>query len=245
MDWLNIIESHFNGRKKAFLIFDENHVLRYISEYAKEILEIDESHIGFISLNELFPSSDKNPEFLVDADYSFQTVYDMFYTTPSGRSKELRINRDSDLQTIGEISGYIVWLEAKSRDITAVYRKVSSLDPFQTMGWLFEQNALGFILINKEGLIEKYNEEIKAYLQEPGDWYSRNLFTFPFLHQNDIAALIIKSMKNAEKPRTKIITQNYYGTDSPQMVLWSSFPLTDLEGTVVGAIITTKLSTGT
>ena len=39
MNWLNILESYFNQRKKAFLIFDDNHVLRYISDYAKEILE--------------------------------------------------------------------------------------------------------------------------------------------------------------------------------------------------------------
>jgi hypothetical protein len=111
MNWLDILESHFNQRKKAFLIFDDSHVLRYISDYAKEILEFDDNLMGFVTLNELLPPSEKTPQFLVDKDYSFQTIHDILYTTPSGRSKELRINRDSELQTIGDVSGYIIWLE--------------------------------------------------------------------------------------------------------------------------------------
>ena len=70
MNWLNLLESHFNQRKKAFLVFDNNHILRYVSDYAKEILGIDESHIGFVSLTELFPPTDKNPQFLIDKNYS-------------------------------------------------------------------------------------------------------------------------------------------------------------------------------
>ena len=59
MNWLNILESHFNHRKKAFLIFDDNHVLRYISDLAREILEFDETLMGFVTLNELFPPIEK------------------------------------------------------------------------------------------------------------------------------------------------------------------------------------------
>ncbi len=238
MNWLDILESHFNKKKKAFLIFDKNHVLQYISEYAKEILGIEESHIGCVTLNELFPPSDNNPQFLVDKNYSFQTVYDILYTTPSGRSKELRINRDPDLHTVEDISGYVIWLEAKSRDITAVYKKVSSLDPFLNFGWLFEQNDLGFILIDKTGRIERYNEKIRTYMNEPGEWRGRNIFTFPFIHQHRISPFIMKSMKNAEKPQYKIYTLKYPGFNETLSIKWSTLPLSDLEGSLVGAIIT-------
>jgi hypothetical protein len=237
MNWLNILESHFNHRKKAFLIFDENHVLQYISEYAKDILEFDDTLMGFVTLNELFPQSGNNPQFLVDKDYSFQPIHDTLYTTPSGRSKELRINRDTDLQSKGEISGYIIWIEAKSRDITAVYKRVSSLDPYREIGWLFDEYKLGYILINKEGIIEKSNIKIKEYISEPGEWKGRNIYTFPFMHQHGITSLIIGGIKNANNKRSLNVFLKYPGMDKPIDLKWSILPLTDLEGSVVGAII--------
>ena len=242
MNWLNLLESHFNHRKKAFLVFDNNHLLRYVSEYAKEILGIDESHIGFVSLTELFPPTDKNPQFLIDKNYSYQAVQDINYTTPSGLFRELRITKDPEPQTVGDFSGYIVWLEAKSRDITAGYKKVSSLDPFLNFGWLFEQNAIGFLLINKEGLIEKYNEKMKMFLNEPGEWLGRNIFTFPFVHQHGIASSIMKSMKSVNKPQSNMYALKYHGINEPLKIKWSSLPLTDLEGSIVGAIITASPS---
>jgi hypothetical protein len=237
MNWLNLLESNFNQRKKAFLIFDNNHVLRYISDYAKDILEFDDTLLGFVTLNELFPPSDKNPQFLVDKDYSFQPIHDILYTTPSGRSKALRINRDSELQTIGDISGYIVWLEAQSRDITAVYRKISSLDPYRDIGWLFDESNLGYILINKEGIIEKSNDKIKEYISEPGEWKGRNIYTFAFMHQHGITTLIMKGMKNVKNKRSQNIMLKYPGMDHLLELKWSVLSLTDLEESVVGAII--------
>ena len=35
-DWFELLETHFNQRKKGFLIFDETHILRYLSGYARE-----------------------------------------------------------------------------------------------------------------------------------------------------------------------------------------------------------------
>lgn len=238
ISWLDILESHFNQRKKAFLIFDETNILRYISEYAKEILELDESHISIMTQNELFPPTDKNPQFLVDKNYSFQTIDDIIYTTPSGRSKELRINRDAGIQTIAEITGYIIWIESKRRDITAVYRKVSSLDPFRDFDWLFEQNNIGFILVDKEGSIVKHNEIVKKYISEPGDWQGHNVLAFPFLHQYGIASLISNGMKSSSKPQSKIYKLKYAGIADPVEIKFSVLSLTDLEGSVVGAILT-------
>lgn len=241
--WLDILESHFNQRKKAFLIFDESNILRYISEYARDILELDESQIGFVTQNELFPPSDKNPHFLIDKNYSYQTVNDFVYTTPSGRSKELRINQDSAIGKIGDISGYIIWIESKRRDITAVYRKVSSLDPYKEFDWLFEQNNIGFILIDKEGLIIKHNEIVKKYIREPGEWMGRNILTFPFLHQHDIATVISKGIKS-NKPQLKKYKLKSSGIFDTLEVILSVLSLTDLEGSIVGAVITAALYEG-
>ena len=240
MNWLNILESHFNHRKKAFLIFDDSHILRYISDYAKDILEFDDHLMGFVTLNELFPPSDNNPQFLVDKDFSFETIHNIFYTTPSGRSKELRINRDSALQSIGNISGYIIWIEAQSRDITSVYKKVSSLDPYRDIGWLFEESNQGYILINKEGIIEKSNDKIKEYISEPGEWRGRNIYTFPFMHQHGISGLIIKCLKNAKKKYSQNVMLKTSGVNHPREFSWSILPLTDLEASIVGAIIVTS-----
>ena len=80
MNWYELLEIHFNQRKKGFLIFDESHILRYLSEYAREILGIDESHTGFVTLNELFPPSEKTPQFLVEKNYYFQSVQNILYT---------------------------------------------------------------------------------------------------------------------------------------------------------------------
>ena len=174
-NWFELLEIHFNQRKKGFLIVDKTHILRYLSGYARELLGIDESHIGFVTLHELFLPSEKTPQILVDKNYSSQSVQNILYTMPSGRSKELRISKDSSLQTIGNMSGYIVWLEAMSRDITSVYRKVSLLGPFLEFEWLFDQNEIGFILLNGEGIIENYNDKIKSFLSEPGDWKGENI----------------------------------------------------------------------
>ena len=237
MNWLNILESHFNHRKKAFLIFDSSHILRYISDYAKEILEFDDTLMGFVTLNELFPPSEENPQFLVDKDYSFETIHNIFYTMPSGRSKELRINRDSDLQMIGDVSGYIIWIESKSRDITAFYKRVSSLDPYRDIGWLFDESNQGYILINKEGIIEKSNAKIKKYISEPGEWKGRNIYTFAFMHQYSITNLITKCLKKAKSKYSQNVMLKTTGVDLPQEVKWSILSLTDLEGSIVGAII--------
>lgn len=242
MNWLNLLESHFNKRKKAFLIFDENHVLQYISEHAKDILEFDNTLMGIVTLNELFPSSANNPQFLVDKDYSFQPINDILYTTPSGRSKELRINRDMELHSIGDVSGYIIWIESQNRDITAIYRRVSSLDPYREIGWLFEEYGLGYILINKEGIIEKSNIKIKEYISEPGEWKGRNIYTFPFMHQHGITTLIMNGMKSVKSKRSLNVLLKYPGIDQPMDLKWSVLPLTDLEGAVVGAIIVASIA---
>ena len=236
LNWLDILEAHFNKRRKAFLVFDENHILRYISDYAKDILELDDSLIGFVNLNELFPPSEKNTQFLIDQDYTYSTFHNIVYTAPSGRSKELRINRDTNLLSINDLKGYVIWIEAKSRDITAVYKKVSSLDPYKQFKWIFDQNNIGFILIDKEGLIKQFNGTVTNYINEPGEWQGRNLFAFSFVHQHGIASLITKALKNPKKPQTLDVSIK----SSEYEQRWSVLPLIDLEDAIIGVMITIR-----
>jgi PAS domain-containing protein len=239
-NWLDILEAHFNKRRKAFLVFDDNDILRYISDYAKEILELDENLIGFVSLNELFPPSEKNTQLLVDQNYAYSSFHYIVYTTPSGRSKELRVNRDTSLLSINELKGYVIWVEAKSRDITAVYKKVSSLDPYKHFEWLFDQNDIGFILIDSEGVIKQMNARVKNYINEPGEWQGRNLLTFSFVHQHGIASMINKGLKNSQKPRSKDLVLKSSEKKNQYELKWSVLPLTDLEGIIIGAMITVR-----
>ncbi len=241
-DQLALLEGYFNQRKKAFLIFDDQLILQYLSEYALDLLEIDENQIGFATLNDIFPPSGKNPQILIDKNYAIDTIYDIHYTTPSGRSKELRINRDSGLLTAKDQAGFLIWIEAKSRDITAVYRRVSSLDPFAQFDWIFEQNEVGFLLLNKEGIIEKYNERMQSYLSEPGEWRGRNVFTFPFLHQHGIAQKVKKCMQTGGKPVAETLKAKYIGSGESGKIKWSILPVNDLKGALVGAVITANFT---
>ena len=48
----------------------------------------------------------------------------------------------------------------------------------------------------------------------------------------------MKSMKKTEKPRSEIFTLKYPGVDEVLPIKWSGLPLSDLEGSLVGAVIT-------
>lgn len=236
--WVELLEIHFNKKKKAFLIFDDSNILRYLSGYAKELLGLDDRHIGFITFSELFPPSEKTPQLLIGEDYSSHTIQIIVYTTPSGLLRELRISKEIDLQSFDEISGYIVWIEARSRDISGVYRKISTLHSYFGFDRLFDQNDVGFILLNSEGIIEKYNSKIKSYLSEPGDWKGQNIYGFSFIHRHGIDFLISQCMKGKNEPKpvdTMIKTPGYIGSFN---VRWSGMAIKDLDNRLNGIIIT-------
>jgi hypothetical protein len=237
-DWLDILENHFDSRKKAFLIFDDKHVLQYISGYAKEILGIEDDHLGYMSFFEIFPSATKSSHFLLDEDHSFQTLHNVLYTMPSGRPQELRISKESQMHTISEKTGYIVWIEARARDISGIYRRVSAFDPFRKLAWLFEQNHCGFMLVDREGILQSHNERIKKYLPEPGEWQGRNIFSFSAVHQMELDRFFSKIMKHKKQPETFVIADKNGDVKKSQTVKWTCVPLSDMEGSFIGAIIT-------
>jgi len=237
-DWLDILENHFDSRKKAFLIFDDKDVLQYISVYAKEILGIEDDHLGYMSFFELFPSTTKISQFLFDEDHSFQTMQNVLYTMPSGRPQELRISKESQMHTVDEKTGYIVWIEAKARDISGIYRRVSAFDPFVKFGWLFEQNQCGFMIVDREGILQTHNERIRNYLPEPGEWQGRNIFSFSAVHHLGLDRFFSKILKQKKQAETFITDIKISGEKISQSVKWACVPLSDMEGTFIGAVIT-------
>ena len=102
---------------------------------------------------------------------------------------------------------------------------------------MFDESNQGYILINKEGIIEKSNDKIKKYISEPGEWKGRNIYTFAFMHQHNITNLIAKCLKNEKNKYSQNVMLKITGVDLPQEIKWSILPLTDLEGSIVGAII--------
>ena len=105
-DWLEIFEEHFRGRRKGFLIFDSEMVLRYISGYAQEVLETDHYQTGLDKLSEILPLTGNIPDLLLDSDNFFQTVHDMVIMTPAGRSKEVRVS----VEQVPGKQGVVVWI---------------------------------------------------------------------------------------------------------------------------------------
>jgi len=173
--WIEILEDHFREQNKAFLIFDRDNILLYFSEYAREILEVSNNQIGVLSVYDLFPQAKKNPNFILDHNHRYMKVNDFTYTTPSGKPLDVRFN----LEKRPGLSGYVVWIEPRMRDTTTTFRKISTFDVHKNLKPIFDSYKLGFMIINKHGLIIDHNERIKNVLRLPGEWEGRNIFTFP------------------------------------------------------------------
>ena len=58
-----------------------------------------------------------------------------------------------------------------------------------------------------------------------------------FMHQHSITNLIAKCLKNAKNKYSQNVMLKTTGVDLPQKVKWSILPLTNIEGSIVGAII--------
>jgi PAS domain-containing protein len=236
-NWLQILEDHFRRRGKAFLIFDRKHILKFISQYAQDILEIYGDHIDYLSFIDIFPQLPENPNFLFDKDYSFQTTHEVTYTTASGRPQDLRVTMEPD----ADANGYVVWVEAKSRDVTATYRKVSAYDQFIKMGWLFDQNELGYLILSLEGIIQAYNTNFKKILNLSGDWRGHNIFKFTPLHKSKIMTLIKHSLQDVNNPISKSFKFKNSRFSKSYLVQWCAYPLTDIRGMKTGIFISTRI----
>lgn len=236
-DWIQILEEHFKSKRKAFLVFDRSHNLKHVSDFAQDILEIYEDQMDCITFNDLFPQLSDNHDFLLDKEYFFQTIHDVTYTTASGRPQELRIHLEQEEGA----TGYIVWVEAKSRDITAIYKRVSPFEPFKRLGWLFQQNRLGYLILNNNGIIQDYNEYFKKVLNIHGDWIGRNIYNFPPIHQTKLSAFIHKSLQNADQPISKVFKLKRSRFSHKFRVSWYTHPLTDISGQLIGVFMCTRM----
>ena len=234
--WIQILEDHFTYRRKAFLVFDNDQALLHISDYAGEILELEEEQTGLRTLKDLFELPKNIPDLLLDQNDLLQAVHDITYTTPSGRPKEVRISMEQH----STLSGLVVWVEEKSRDITTTITKISPFNSFKRLRVIFDKLDVGYIILNKDGIVEDYNETFKQILQLPGEWYGRNIFTFPAVHENKLGIFFLNSIQEIDIPQTRLFNFRYSGTDQRVRIRWIGISLTDLRSSGIGALICAK-----
>jgi len=236
LDWIRILEEHFRERRKAFLVFDKDHVLIHTSDYAREILEISGTQAGIMNARDLFPSDQKTPQLLMNHKYPHQKIHDITYTTPSGKLVDIRLNID---QKPGS-EGYMLWLEPKYRDITGTFRKVSSLEPYKDFNDIFTEFDIGFMLINRDGIIIDYNDQIKHMFRLPGEWKGQNIFTYPPLQENKFSRFIRRCISGRKKTDAKSFKVKYSSKAESLVIKLSVMKLTDQTGNATGALITCR-----
>jgi len=234
--WIQILEDHFTHRRKAFLVFDNDQILLRISDYAQEILELEEDQTGLRSIEDLFELPKNIPDLLLDQNDLLQAVHDITYTTPSGRPKELRISMEQH----STLSGFVVWIEEKSRDITTTITKISPFNSFKRLKIIFDRLDVGYIILNKDGIVEDYNDKFKQIMQLPGEWYGRNIFTFPAVHENKLGIFFLNSIQEINIPQTRLFNFRYSGSEERIRVRWIGISLTDLRSVGIGALICAK-----
>jgi len=234
--WIQILEDHFTHRRKAFLVFDNEQLLLHISDYAGEILELEENQAGLQTLKDLFELPKNIPDLLLDQNDLLQAVHDITYTTPSGRPKEVRISMEQH----STLSGFVVWIEEKSRDITTTITKISPFNSFKRLKNLFDKLEVGYIILNKDGIVEDYNDKFKQILQLPGEWQGRNIFTFPAVHENKLGIFFLNSIQEIDMPQTRLFNFRYSRSEQRVRIRWIGISLTDLRGIGIGALICAK-----
>ena len=237
-DWLKILEEHFKERRKAFLVFDGDHILKHVSDYASDLLEIPANQIGVITFTDVFPRARKNNDVLVDSNLSMHKIQDVTYTTPSGKPVEVRISFDKN----PGINGYVIWVELHERELTSTYRKVSSLKSYSDLKPMFDNFDLGFLILDKNGVVADLNQQVKYIFRLPGEWIGRNLFTFPPLHQNKLSEFIQKFISGRSKYNSKIFKIKYSSNAEPVKIHLSGIQLYDLAGDISGALFSCKMS---
>ena len=236
-EWLGILEDHFKERRKAFLVFDSDHVLKHVSDYATDLLEIPANQIGVVTFGDVFPRAGKSPDMLVDSNFFMQRVQDVTYTTPSGKPVEIRINLDKN----PGMNGYVIWVELHEREFTGTYRKVSSLKTYSDLRQIFDSFDLGFLILDKNGVVTDLNDRVKNIFRLPGEWIGRNLFTFPPLHQNKLSDFIQKFISGRSKYNSKVFKIKYSSSADSVHIKLSGIQLYDLAGELSGVLISCKM----
>jgi PAS domain-containing protein len=232
-EWLEIFEAHFRGRRKGFLVFDSERVLRYISEYALEVLEAEQYQIGFDKLSDILTLPANVPDLLLDPDNFFRTVHDVVITTPAGRSKEIRVNFEQDPGN----QGMVVWIEPRGRDITGTLKKISVYDQFRSLRGLFDGIGTGFLLLDLNGVVIEYNERIKHLLRLPGEWRGKVLFTYPPLQEKKIRTFIYKCLQEKKTVHQQKFRISYSSGSKTVELELTGMQISDPRGEAIGALI--------
>jgi hypothetical protein len=236
-EWIDILEAYFREQNRAFLIFDRDNILRYVSDFAHDILEITDNQIGMLSVYDVFPRSRNNSNFILDKNNKYIKVNDFTYTTPSGKPVEVRFNLDRKPGS----SGYIVWIEPRMSDSTGTFRKITTYDIHKKLKPIFDSNELGFMIIDKRGLIIDHNEQIKYVLRLPGEWEGRNIFSFPPLHEIKFEEFIHNCLNSRSGKDSKIFKIKYSSKAVPLKIRMSVIQIQDPAGAAIGALISSRI----
>ncbi len=214
VNWLEILESHLARKRQGVLVFSENHILQYVSEYARELLEFEENQVGFISLEEVFPQFTNHFD---SGEKHFNGI--LVYTTGSGRQKKIRYTYETENLDRRGLTASVIWLETTdSPERTAIAEK--RLNP--GVAGLLDQLNLGYLEINEDGFIRDYNSTFKTLLDLPGEWISRNIFTYPPMHQYGIAPYLVQKLKSGGGPERKVFNYGYAGISRHIRLHWSA-----------------------
>ena len=232
-DWLEILEEHFRGRRKGFLIFDNEMVLKYISEYALDVLETDHYQPGIDRLPEILPLPVDIPDLLLDSDNFFRTVHDLVITTPAGRSKEVRVNFE---QEPGK-QGMVVWIEPRTRDLTGSLRRISVFDPLKPLSGLFEAIDAGCLLLDANAVVIEYNDLIKHLLRLHGEWRGKVIFTYPPMQEKKLHEFIRRCLYEKNTVHRQKFKINYSSKSRPVQLQFSGMQVCDPRGEAIGALL--------
>ena len=236
-NWINILEDHFREKNKAFLVFDRENTLQHVSQYAMDILGVTANQIGVLSVYDLFPQAKQNPNFIPDHNSRYMNVNDFTYTTPSGKPIDVRFNLDKK----PGMSGYIVWIEPRMRDTTGTFRRISSFDLYKDLKPIFDSSGLGFMIIDRNGMIIDHNKTIKYVLRLPGKWKGRNIFTFPPLQKIRFEEFIYQSINKQPAGDSKVVKIQYSSKAEPVKIHMSVSRISDTSGSAAGALISCRI----
>jgi len=231
--WLEILEEHFRDRRKGFLVFDKDMVLRYMSVFALEVLESDHYQPGLDRLPEILPLPADIPDLLLDHEYFFQTVHDLVITTPSGRSKEVRVSFE---QEPGKM-GMVVWIEPKGRHITGSLKKISVFDQLKSLKGMFDVINLGYLLLDTNAVVIEYNELIKHLLRLPGEWRGKIIFNYPPMQERRMREFIQKCLHEKQFVLQQKFKIGYSSASKTIELKLSGMQVSDPRGEAIGALI--------
>ena len=231
--WLEILEEHFRGRRKGFLVFDTEMVLRYISDYAVEFLETEHHQDELVKISEILPLPNNIPDLLLDQDNYFRTVHDLVVMTPAGRSKEVRVSFE---QEPGK-RGLVVWIEPKGRDITGTLRRISVFDQIKLLKGLFDSIDTGYLLLDTNAVVVEYNDLIKHLLRLPGEWRGKVIFNYPPLQERKIREFIQQCLLEKQSVQRQKFKINYSSSSKAIQLQFSGVQVTDPRGEAIGALV--------